>query len=49
MRQPHLLRSAAVIVADRLNVGESQIKLARQPLTLKSGGSFKRKTPGRCH
>lgn len=37
--------SAIVIVAERLDVDESQITLARGPLTLKSGGSFKRKTP----
>lgn len=37
--------SAIVIVAERLDVDESQITLARGTLTLKSGGSFKRKTP----
>lgn len=49
MRQLHLLSTAVVIVADSFNVDESQIKLAGRPLTLKSGGSFKRKTPGRRH
>lgn len=38
MRQPHLLRTAAVIVTGRLSVAEWRIKLAGRPLTLKSGG-----------
>lgn len=43
MSHPHLVWAAFLIVADRLSVGESQIKLARQPLTFRPGGSLKEK------
>lgn len=43
MSHPRLVRAAFVIVADRLSVGESQIKLARRPLTFRPGGSLKEK------